>query len=37
MAEKHKTKLILAFECGLYYYAYWMDWLPYPTLKNADP
>jgi hypothetical protein len=24
--------LVIHFECGLQYYAYWMDWLPYATL-----
>jgi hypothetical protein len=27
----------MAFECGLHYYAYWMDWLPYAALQNTYP
>jgi hypothetical protein len=27
----------IAFECGLYYYGYWMDWLPYAMPQNVYP
>ena len=38
-SQYSKIKLILwiTVKCRLYYYAYWMDWLPYATLQTFYP
>lgn len=30
--SKIKQIQVVAYECGLYYYTYWVDWLPSATL-----